>query len=156
MTGIEPALSAWEAVPSGPVAWPDLRDGLSASDRERPFFTGVNGPLMARRPRGSICRPPLLQAEHIPSWRGWCERYALSPVADGSWWSLLLLSAARGERDRWAPKGRLRSGSPLCSAQDGSSSGFHYSQYRCEKRGGGGATSFEMVYEMATSRPVSI
>ena len=49
VTGIEPALSAWEAVPSGPVTWPDLRRGLSASDRERPFVTGVNGPLMARR-----------------------------------------------------------------------------------------------------------
>ena len=51
MTGIEPALSAWESVPSGPVTWPDLRGGLSASDRERPHFTGVNGPLMARRLR---------------------------------------------------------------------------------------------------------
>jgi hypothetical protein len=28
------ALSAWESVPSGPVAWPDLRDGVSASSRE--------------------------------------------------------------------------------------------------------------------------
>ena len=49
VTGIEPALSAWEAVPSGPVTWPDLRDGVSASDGERPVFTGVNGTLMARR-----------------------------------------------------------------------------------------------------------
>src|SRR5690242_63163 len=42
-------LSAWEAVPSGPVTWPDLRGGVSASDRERPLVTGVNGPLMARQ-----------------------------------------------------------------------------------------------------------
>ena len=49
VTGIEPALSAWEAVPSGPVTWPDLRRGVSASDRERPLITGFNGPLMARR-----------------------------------------------------------------------------------------------------------
>jgi hypothetical protein len=49
VTGIEPALSAWEAVPSGPVARPDLRDRLRVSVRERPFVTGVNGPLMARR-----------------------------------------------------------------------------------------------------------
>ena len=49
VTGIEPALSAWEAVPSGPVTWPDLRGGVSASDRERPLVTGVNGPLMARQ-----------------------------------------------------------------------------------------------------------
>ena len=49
MTGIEPALSAWESVQSGPSMWPDLRNGLSVSDRESPRFTPVNGPLMARR-----------------------------------------------------------------------------------------------------------
>jgi hypothetical protein len=43
------ALSAWEAVPSGPVTRPDLRGRVSASDRERPLVTGVNGPLMAHR-----------------------------------------------------------------------------------------------------------
>ena len=45
----EPRLSAWESAPSGPVTWPDLRIGLSASDRERPLVTGVHGPLMARQ-----------------------------------------------------------------------------------------------------------
>jgi hypothetical protein len=49
--GIDPALSAWEAMPSGPVTWPDLRDGVSASDRERPLVTGVNGPA----DRGPAC-----------------------------------------------------------------------------------------------------
>jgi hypothetical protein len=49
VTGIEPALSAWEFVPSGPVMWPDLQCGMSASDGERPFVTGVNGTLMAWR-----------------------------------------------------------------------------------------------------------
>jgi hypothetical protein len=43
VTGIEPALSAWESVLSGPVTWPDLRYGVSASGRERPLVTGVNG-----------------------------------------------------------------------------------------------------------------
>ena len=57
--GIEPALSAWEAVPSGPVTWPDLGRGVSASDRERPLVTGVNGTLMARR---SVVRPELMAA----------------------------------------------------------------------------------------------
>ena len=32
------------------------------------------------------------QAGHIPSWRGSCELYALSPAAAGSRWLLLLLS----------------------------------------------------------------
>jgi hypothetical protein len=54
VTGIEPALSAWEAVPSRPVIWPDLQGGVSASDRERPLVTGVNGPLMARQPRSGL------------------------------------------------------------------------------------------------------
>ena len=58
VTGIEPALSAWEAVPSGLVTWPDLQGGVSASDRERPLFTGVNGPLMARG-SGSLISPSL-------------------------------------------------------------------------------------------------
>ena len=48
VTGIEPALSAWESVPSGPVARPELRDRLRVSVREIPLVTGVNGPLMAR------------------------------------------------------------------------------------------------------------
>ena len=39
-------LSAWESVPSGPVTWPDLRGGVSASDRGRPLVTGVNGPAL--------------------------------------------------------------------------------------------------------------
>jgi hypothetical protein len=30
------------------LTWPDLRRGLSVSNRERPPFTGVNGMLMAR------------------------------------------------------------------------------------------------------------
>jgi hypothetical protein len=57
VTRIELALSAWESVPSGLVMWPDLRGGVSASDRDRPLATGVNGPLMARR---SAVRPALV------------------------------------------------------------------------------------------------
>jgi hypothetical protein len=49
VTGIEPALSAWESVQSGPSTGPDLRNRLSVNDRESPRFTRVNGPLMARR-----------------------------------------------------------------------------------------------------------
>jgi hypothetical protein len=57
VTGTEPALSAWESAPSGPATWPDLRVAVSASDRERPLFTGFNGPLMARR---TTVRPALV------------------------------------------------------------------------------------------------
>ena len=70
----------------------DLRGGLSVSDRKRPLLTGVNGPLMARRPRGPTCRPSAFQAGHIPRWRGSSERYALLVVAADSGWLLLLLS----------------------------------------------------------------
>ena len=80
VTGIEPALSAWEVVPSGPVTWPDLRDRVSASDRERPPVTGVNGPLMARRVvvrpalmAASWSSPVLLDSCH-PSGRGRCVK----------------------------------------------------------------------------------
>src|SRR5690242_9791829 len=72
VTGIEPALSAWEAVPSGPVTRPDLRGGVSATDRERPVFTGVNGPLMARADRSparvdgrALLFPVLLDSCHL-------------------------------------------------------------------------------------------
>ena len=87
-------LSAWESVQSGPSIWPDLRNGLSVSDRESPHFTRVNGPLMARRLDHVEGRPSAFQAWHIPGWRGSCERYALSAVAAGSRWLMPLLSAA--------------------------------------------------------------
>ena len=48
VTGIEPALSAWEAVRLRPSTWPDLRVGVSASDRERPLVAGANCTLMAQ------------------------------------------------------------------------------------------------------------
>jgi hypothetical protein len=47
---------------------------------------------MARRLDHVEGRPSAFQAGHIPSWRGSCERYALSPVAAAGRWSLLLLS----------------------------------------------------------------
>lgn len=43
------ALSAWEVVPSGALTRPELRSWLSASDREMPVLTRVNGTLMGRR-----------------------------------------------------------------------------------------------------------
>ena len=46
------------------------------------------------------------QAGHIPSWRGLCERYALSPVAAACRWSLLLLSPLLSPRlPAWLPVG---------------------------------------------------
>jgi len=49
VTGIEPALSAWESDRSGASDRPDLRTRCTASDRHRPCDTGANGPSMARR-----------------------------------------------------------------------------------------------------------
>ena len=42
-----------QAAQPGSVMWADLQGGVSASDRERPLVTGVNGPLMARPSRRS-------------------------------------------------------------------------------------------------------
>jgi hypothetical protein len=45
----------------------------------------------ARR-SGTVARPSVFQAGHIPSWHRSCESYALSPVAGACRWLLLLLS----------------------------------------------------------------
>ena len=59
---------------------------------------------VARRPsswRGCADeRSSVFQAGYIPSWRGSCERYALSPVAAACRWSLLLLSPLLSTRRR--------------------------------------------------------
>jgi len=64
-------------------------DGSSGTSRG-------HGSVMRRsgsRRDGAVERPSVFhQAGHIPSWRGSCERYALSAVAAGRRW-LLLLSA---------------------------------------------------------------
>ena len=49
-------------------------------------------PRIFRIMDGRARRPSVSQAGHIPSWRGSCECYALSPVAVVSRWCLLLLS----------------------------------------------------------------
>jgi hypothetical protein len=46
--------------------------------------------------RIACCGPSAFQAGHIPSWRRSCESHALSPVAAGRRWLLLLLSATIG------------------------------------------------------------
>ena len=96
VTGIEPALSAWESGPSAAFTCPELRSWLSVSAREIPVLTGVNGTLMARRswtaPGRMTLRPSAFQAGHIPSWRGSCGSYALSPVTAVSRWLPPLLS----------------------------------------------------------------
>ena len=88
VTGIEPALSAWESDRSRPIRPAEQPTSGTVSSRECPLMTLVNCTLIARR-------PSVFQAGHIPSWRGSCERYALSPVAAACRWSLLLLSTRR-------------------------------------------------------------
>ena len=100
------ARSAWESVQSGPSIWPDLRSGLSVSDRESPRFTRVDGPLMARWLDHAAGRPSAFQAGHIPSCSGSCECCALSPVAAACRWSLLLLSPLLSIQRRPSRRGR--------------------------------------------------
>jgi hypothetical protein len=57
---------------SGPSIWPDLRSGLSVSDRESPRFTRVNGPLMARR-LDHVRSRPSAQAWRNPSSQVMCR-----------------------------------------------------------------------------------
>jgi hypothetical protein len=57
MTGIEPALSAWESARSAPDTVPDQRRNSPVSDRETPLITGVNGTLMARHSGPDLRRP---------------------------------------------------------------------------------------------------
>ena len=74
---------------AGGCRWRSLAvDGSSGASRG-------HAPVVRRpgsRWGGAVERPSAFQAGHIPSWRGSCERYALSPVAGGSRWLLLLLS----------------------------------------------------------------
>jgi hypothetical protein len=66
VTGIEPALSAWESVLLRPSTWPDLRVGVSGSDRERPLVAGVNCTL------SQIATPARPDKEPVPSaWESW-------------------------------------------------------------------------------------
>ena len=41
-------LSAWESVRLRPSIWPDLRVGVSASDREKPLVAGANCTTITR------------------------------------------------------------------------------------------------------------
>jgi hypothetical protein len=102
VTGIEPALSAWESVQSGPSIWPDLRSGLSVSDHESPRFTLVNGPLMARRLDHVEGRPSAFRTGQIPSCHGSCVRCRLPLVG------AVAVSVAPGGARRlvhWRPGG---------------------------------------------------
>jgi hypothetical protein len=73
---------------AGGCRWRSLAvDGSSGASRG-------HAPVVRRpgsRWGGAVERPSANQAGHIPSWHGSCERYALSLVADGSRWLLLLL-----------------------------------------------------------------
>ena len=71
------------------VRWADIPE-LSARDRRCP--AAWQQYWQQSRRNGADPRPSAFQAGHMPSWHGSCERYALSSVAAGCRWSLLLLS----------------------------------------------------------------
>ncbi len=50
-------MSAWESVRLRASTWPDLRVGVSASDRERPLVAVANCTLIARRSHGCGSSP---------------------------------------------------------------------------------------------------
>ncbi len=58
-----------------------------------PWDRGPGREPRRERPSRITDRPSAFQAGDIPSWRGSCERYPLSPVAAGSCWLVLLLSS---------------------------------------------------------------
>jgi hypothetical protein len=60
VTGIKPALSTWGIRPIGASDRPELGIRHTASDRDGPCVTGVNGPLMAR----GLMAAALLLARH--------------------------------------------------------------------------------------------
>jgi hypothetical protein len=82
-----PRLSAWDA--SCPAAW------QQCWQQSRP---------------GAHPRPSAFQAGHMPSWRGSCECYALSPVGGAGRWLLLLLSPLLSGAVGKAGARRLRAG----------------------------------------------
>jgi hypothetical protein len=71
--------------PYRPVRWADIPEP-SAQDRRCPAAWQQSSR------NGFDPRLSAFQAGHFPSWRGSCERYALSPVAAACRWLLLLLS----------------------------------------------------------------
>ena len=73
--------------PSPVVGWADIPE-LSTC------VGCCSAPWLQLGLNGADPRPPAFQAGHIPSWHKSSERYALSLVAAGSRWLLLLLSAA--------------------------------------------------------------
>ena len=86
--GIEPMTYALRECSRAVLAGsrPALPSGsASADDGDRWLLMAVRGHL-------GDTGPPLFRPGHIPSWHGSCERYALSPVAGGRRWLLLLLS----------------------------------------------------------------
>ena len=119
--GIEPMTYALRECSRALLAGsrPALPSGSASADG------GDRWLLMAVRGHLGDTGPPLFRPGHIPSWHGSCERYALSPVAGGRRWLLLLLSPLLSARS-----GRV------CPAALWSSPGD------CPHRGGDGPVSW--------------
>jgi hypothetical protein len=74
--------------PSMVVGWPDIPELSTCVGCCSAAW--LQSWLQSRR-NGADPRPSAFQAGHMPSWRGSCGCYALSPVAAGGRWLLLLL-----------------------------------------------------------------
>jgi hypothetical protein len=84
---------------------------------------------------GAVERPSAFQAGHIPSWRGSCECYALSPVAAACRWSLLLLSPLLSTRRRSSGSKPTRTLQGMARVRSGQAAAWPLASDRSVRRG---------------------
>jgi hypothetical protein len=95
---------------------------------------------------GTVARPSVFQAGHIPSWRGSCECYALSPVAAGGRWSLLLLSSLLSTRRRPSYSKPTRTVQGMARVRSGQAPAWPLVSDRSVRRGSGVKRDFACTF----------
>ena len=121
------------------------------SAREIPVLTGVNGTLMAWRswpePGRWPVRPSAFQVGHIPNWCGSSAvRCALSSVAAGSRWLLLLLSPLLSTRRRPSSGKPTRTVQGMARVRSGQAPAWPLVTDRSARRGSGVKRDFACTF----------
>ena len=98
------------------------------------------------RRNGADPRPSAFQAGHMPSWRGSCERYALSPVAAACRWSLLLLSPLLSTRRRPSGSKPTRTVQGMARVRSGQAPAWPLVSGRSVRRGSGVKRDFACTF----------